>query len=45
MKMRNIPALELRINKLYRHKVIKPKKGKGSYVRSKNKIKKLGSFW
>mgnify|MGYP006241103151 FL=1 len=38
MKKRNRYALDLLTNK-YRKRVVKPKKGKGSFKRKKNKIK------
>ena len=38
MKRKNIYAKEL-YNKKYKPRIIKPKKGKGSFKRKKNKIK------
>tara|TARA_B100001057_G_C22686565_1_gene885944 strand:+ start:295 stop:414 length:120 start_codon:yes stop_codon:yes gene_type:complete len=38
MKKRNRYALDLLTNK-YRKRVVKPKRGKGSFKRQKNKIK------
>ena len=38
MKIKNMYAKEL-YNKKYKPRIIKPKKGKGSFKRKKNKIK------
>ena len=43
MKKKNLIAKNLRSPK-YRSKIVKPKKGKGSFKRKKNKIKVLRRF-